>query len=55
VLYFSHADSHIVTILVVDWSPLVLNGAIFRKGKILEQSVDITPAKPDKSHETDVA
>ena len=34
---------------------LVRNGAVFRKGKLLERPIDITPAEPDESHETEVA
>ena len=34
---------------------LVRNGAVFHKGKLLERPIDITPAEPDESHETEVA
>jgi putative transposase len=34
---------------------LVRAGAIFHKGKLLERPVDITPAEPDESTETEVA
>ena len=34
---------------------LVRAGAIFHKGKLLERPVDITPAEPEQSHETEVA
>jgi len=34
---------------------LVRAGAIFHKGKLLERLVDITPAEPDESTETEVA
>ena len=34
---------------------LVRTGAVFHKGKLLERPIDITPAEPDESHETEVA
>ena len=34
---------------------LVRAGAVFHKGKLLERPVDITPAEPDESTETEVA
>jgi hypothetical protein len=34
---------------------LVRAGAVFHKGKLLERPIDITPAKPDESSETEVA
>ncbi len=34
---------------------LVRNGAVFHKGKLLERPIDIAPAEPDESHETEVA
>jgi putative transposase len=34
---------------------LVRAGAVFHKGKLLERRIDITPAEPDESHETEVA
>lgn len=34
---------------------LVRAGAVFHKGKLLERPVDITPAKPGESTETEVA
>jgi len=34
---------------------LVRSGAVFHKGKLLERPVDITPAQPDQSTETEVA
>jgi putative transposase len=34
---------------------LVRAGGVFHKGKLLERRIDITPAKPNESHETDVA
>ena len=34
---------------------LVRNGAVFHRGKLLGRPVDITPAEPDESHETEVA
>lgn len=34
---------------------VVRAGAVFHKGKPLERPVDITPAQPDQSTETEVA
>jgi putative transposase len=34
---------------------LVRAGAVFHKGKLLERPVDITPAEPSESTETEVA
>ena len=34
---------------------LVRAGAVFHKGKLLERPVDITPAEPRESTETEVA
>jgi hypothetical protein len=34
---------------------LVRAGAVFHKGKLLERPIDITPAEPGESTETEVA
>ncbi|MCM6777585.1 hypothetical protein NDR87_30005 [Nocardia sp. CDC159] len=48
---WAKADAKVTDHLVT----LVRNGAVFHKGKLLEQPIDVTSANPDESHATAVA